>query len=74
MDAAGQRSLLVDLDEGDFIEVTLPDSMVGKVRVTMLKKSGKRARLRVVAAPDVHVQRGERDPELEAHLQNWIRV
>lgn len=59
------RSLVIDLDERDTILVVIPGLAGARnlVRVTMLHKSGRRARLRVLAGADVVIHRDS--PEIE---------
>lgn len=65
--STGMRSLVIDMEAGESLQVTVPPSAAGDlavhqtVRVQMLAKSGKRARVRVLAAPGVQVQRTDKD-------------
>lgn len=62
MDRSGTRSLVVDVDVDEYLEITPPAGAGADpqtVRVQMLAKSGKRARLRVVAPPGIQVRRVE---------------
>jgi hypothetical protein len=66
MDRPGDalRSLVIDMDAGEALCVTVPPSATHQaqtVRVQMLAKSGKRARVRVLASPVVQVHRTEKD-------------
>jgi hypothetical protein len=60
MERAGPRSLVMDLEVGECLMV-IPDPTGDPadrvVRVEMLAKSGKRTRIRVLAAASTHVQR-----------------
>lgn len=61
---AAVRSLVIDMDAGEALCVTVPPSdrhEAQTVRVQMIAKSGKRARVRVLASPDVQVHRSEKD-------------
>lgn len=61
---AALRSLVIDMDAGEALCVTVPPSDSHEpqtVRVQMLAKSGKRARVRVLAPADVQVHRHEQD-------------
>ena len=54
------RSLVIDMEVGECLQVIVgPDVRADDqtVSVTMLAKSGKRARLRVLASPGIRVQR-----------------
>lgn len=60
MDKPGHCSLVIDMEVGECLHVSIdpaarPDDQTATV--TMLAKSGKRARLRVVAAPGIKVRR-----------------
>lgn len=58
-DAAGNRSLVIDMEEAESLLVMLPGQSGEKnvVRLTMLHKSGRRARIRVLAGADVLIHR-----------------
>lgn len=63
MERPGPRSLVMDLEVGECLTVIAApgcDPADRVVRVEMLAKSGKRARIRVLAAACTHVQRTER--------------
>ena len=67
MDRRGnQRSLVIDMEVDECLQITAEAGATTDdqtVSVTMLAKSGKRARLRVVAAPGVKVRRvGQKIP------------
>lgn len=63
MDRPGPRSLVMDLEVGECLMV-IPapgsDPADRVVRVEMLAKSGKRTRIRVLAAASTHVQREQK--------------
>lgn len=52
------RSLVIDMEAGESLELVVPHSLAGStLSVTMIQKSGKRARFRVLAEKNVSVQR-----------------
>lgn len=61
--AASPPPLFVALEVGERIVVTVPSDEPGKpprrLSVTLLAKSGRRARLRVAADEDVNIERGQ---------------
>lgn len=62
--STGMRSLVIDMEAGESLQVTVPPAAQAEgqtVRVQMLAKSGKRARVRVLAAPGIQVSRAEKD-------------
>lgn len=60
MHAEDGRSLLLDLQDNDSLLLMLPGKAGERnvVQVTFLHKSGRRARLRVLAGADVLIHRG----------------
>lgn len=58
------RSLVIDMEAGESLHVTVPANartVDHTVQVQMLAKSGKRARVRVLAAPGIQVSRHEKE-------------
>lgn len=64
--AQGNGSLVVDVDAGERIEVTIPPGIAHtgrRLSLKLLVKSGRRARLQIFADDDVTIDRREKQTD-----------